>query len=534
MRHRWAGYILAFLLGLTFTIWLLPRQLLFPANYYDEAAVEDTAQHIIGQRYFILDHWRLPPFQTQLLRWPKGVSIGVTDSMPLLAVPAKLLRRILPPGFHTIFWFLAIAWCLQPVAAVFALRSAGEKRVLPALAVAVIALSMPTLLYRGLRPHESLCGHFLILVAIGLYFKISRGSTVATWIAAPALLVASLLIHPYLAAMVAAVLLAAPLSLLIRRDGSWLPASVAFALAIALCGGLALLLGYAEEGGLGGGYGIYSMNLLSPIDPAGSTLIPFFPTLMDATGGQYEGYQYLGVGVLLLCLIAVVAICRRAPKRACARHSGLLIVSAGLILLALSNRVYNGTFLIFRLDAIPHIFESLRSSGRFFWPVAYLLVIASIATVVRRLPARTSVTILLIAAALQFADATTLRNKLHDHLGRTEKWQIDRNGLGALMQRSDRLTVWPRFECRGTVVWDPQYLQVLLLASQYGLRTNTMYTPNPRSVGPCRAAEVIGTPLQPRELRIILPAFRYDNVLPPDSGELCHQVGRLTACATPP
>jgi hypothetical protein len=91
--------------------------LLIPANYYDVAAEYNTAQHIIGQRYLLLDQWHLPPLQPQLLRWPKGISIEVTDSIPLLAVPAKLLRRILPPGFHTIFWFLAIAWCLQPVAA---------------------------------------------------------------------------------------------------------------------------------------------------------------------------------------------------------------------------------------------------------------------------------------------------------------------------------------------------------------------------------------------------------------------------------
>jgi hypothetical protein len=98
----------------------------------------------------------MPPLQTYLLRWPNGTNIALTDSIPLLAIPAKLLRRILPPGFHTIFWFLAIAWCLQPVAAVFALRSAGEKRLLPSLAVAVITLSMPTLLYRSLAGHEAL------------------------------------------------------------------------------------------------------------------------------------------------------------------------------------------------------------------------------------------------------------------------------------------------------------------------------------------------------------------------------------------
>jgi hypothetical protein len=256
--------------------------------------------------------------------------------------------------------------------------------------------------------------------------------------------------------------------------------------------------------------------------------------MMDATGGQYEGYQYLGVGVLLLCLVAVICICYRAPKRVFVRHSGLLIVSVGLILFALSNSVYNGTFLVFHYEGVPRIFHSFRSSGRFFWPVAYLLIIGSIVTAVRRLPAKISAATLLIAAALQFADATAFHNKVHDYLHRTEKWQIDREALGTLMQHSDRLTVWPRFECRGAVGSDPQYLQVLLLASQYGLRTNTMYTPSPRPIGPCRAADVIGTPLQAGELRIILPAFRTDNVLPPNSGELCHQIGHLTACAAQP
>jgi hypothetical protein len=534
VRHRWAGYILALLVGLAFTAWLFPRQLLFPPNYYDVAELDDTAHPIIGQRYFLLEQWHMPPLQARLLRWPKGTNIGLTDSIPLLAIPAKLLRRILPAGFHTIFWFLAIAWCLQPVAAVFALRSAGEKRLLPSLAMAVIALSMPTLFFRSLAGHEALCGHFLIFLAIGLYFRISQGSRIATWLGPPALLVASLLVHPYLMAMIAAVLMAAPISLLMRRDALRLPVSVAFITAIAISGGLALLLGYAEEAGVGGAFGYYSMNLLSPIDPAGSTLIPFFPTLMDATGGQNEGYQYLGVGVLLLCLTALICICVRAPKRVCARHSGLLVVSMGLILYALSNSVYNGTFLVFHFEGVPSIVQSFRSSGRFFWPVAYLLVIGSIATVVRRLPAKSSATILLIAAGLQFADTTALRNKLHDHLRRTEKWYIDRDSLGMLMQHSDRLTVWPRYECRGSVVFDPQYLQVLLLASKYGLRTNTMFTPNPKLIGPCRAGDVMGTPLQAGELRIILSTGTFDNVLPPNSRELCHQIGHLTACAAGP
>jgi hypothetical protein len=529
--HRRAGYVLALVAGLAFTVWLVPRHVLFPANYYDQAVSGDTAQHITGQRYFILDEWRWPLLQVKLLRWPKGTNIALTDSIPLLAIPAKLLRRFLPPGFHALFWFLAIAWCLQPVAAVFALRSAGEKRLLPSLATAVIALSMPTLLYRTAGGHQALCGHFLILVAIGLYFRISHGSRIAAWLGPPLLLVPSLLIHPYLMAMIAAVFLAAPLSLLIRRNALFLPALVSLVVGVAISGGLALLLGYNEEVGNARGYGWFSMNLLSPIYPAKSTLIPFFPKLMDATGGQYEGYQYLGVGVLLLCLTAVISIGYSGLKRVCARHSGLLMVCAGIILFSLSNDVYCGKSLVFHFQRVPQIFTWFRASGRFFWPVTYLLLIGSIAIVTRRLPAKVSAIILLIAAGLQFADATALRNGVHNPATWTQTWKIDHDALAKLMQHSDRLTVWPPSECRPSVIGDPQYTQVLLLASQYGLRTNSMYTPSPRPIGSCRADDVIGTPLQAGELRIILPT-RTPTVPPPDWQELCQRIGNVIACAS--
>ena len=53
------------------------------------------------------------------------------------------------------------------------------------------------------------------------------------------------------------------------------------------------------SGGSGGadiGWGHYSMNLLSPIWPAHSGLFGPNRPDMDATGGQYEGFNYLGAG----------------------------------------------------------------------------------------------------------------------------------------------------------------------------------------------------------------------------------------------
>ena len=533
VRRGVAAYLTALLIGLTFASWLFPRNLLFPANYYDMAASEDTAQHIIGQRYFLLDQWRNPPLETKLLRWPRGVSIASTDSIPLIALPAKLVRRFLPPGFHAIFLFLAIAWILQPVACVFALRSSGERRLVPSLALAIIAISMPTLLYRsdmGLG-HEALCAHSLILFAIGVYFRICGGSNVALWTAPPVLLVASLLVHPYLMAMIAAVLLAAPLSLFFRRDPRWIRAAIAFFAGAIVTAVLGRLFGYAAGTGAASGYGYYSMNLLSPIDPFKSLLLPFFPTLMDATGGQYEGYQYLGLGVLFLCAISLFSISSRMPRRTYARHVGLLAIALWLTLFALSNVVFNGTFQVAHLARVPRLFHSFRSSGRFFWPVAYLLVIGSIACVSRRLRSTIAAVVLLTAACLQFADASTLRNALRDHLHRQERWQIDRATLGPLMQHSSQLTLWPRSECLGRVIWDARYYHLLLLASQYGLRTNTIFTASPDSTGSCRASEVIGTPLSAGELRIILPWGADAKAEFPNARELCRPSGGLIVCS---
>ena len=41
------------------------------------------------------------------------------------------------------------------------------------------------------------------------------------------------------------------------------------------------------------------MNLLAPVDPRTFNSL-FFPRLAEASPGQYEGYSYLGAGVLVL------------------------------------------------------------------------------------------------------------------------------------------------------------------------------------------------------------------------------------------
>ncbi len=163
------SYAIALGIGLCFVFWLVAPDVMVPLHPLHAAAVEDRAQSIIGQRYFLRDAWRWPLLHVAQLDWPTGLSIGLTDSIPIIMLPLKLVRAWLPPGFYVQDGWLAIAWAVQPAAAVFALRSMGERRLVAALCVGVLSLSLPSLLVRD--GQMSLCTHALILWAIGLYFR---------------------------------------------------------------------------------------------------------------------------------------------------------------------------------------------------------------------------------------------------------------------------------------------------------------------------------------------------------------------------
>ena len=97
-----------------------------------------------------------------------------------MALPLKLFAGALPARFSAIDLWLVVAYLAQPVAAVFALRSAGERRLVPAVAVAAIAISMPTFMVR--QGHSALSSHFLILLAISNYFRMTTAGAGRRWL----------------------------------------------------------------------------------------------------------------------------------------------------------------------------------------------------------------------------------------------------------------------------------------------------------------------------------------------------------------
>jgi hypothetical protein len=454
------------------------------------------------------------------------MNTAFADSIPALALLLKAIRHLLPDGFHGVGLFYGIAWVLQPVAAVWALRGAGETRLLPALGIALAAVSMPA--WIGRFGHAALTGHFCLLLALGFYLRLVRRPSGRLWLGAWLLQVLALLIHPYLAAMTLALLGAVPATRLLRGD-RFVAAGFGVAAALALVVGVMAVFDYLGAQG-DGGFGMFAMNLLSPVWPAGSGIIgwPWSPQL-DATGhGGWEGYNWLGLGLLGgLALGALLA-----PGKALSmlwRHAGLALVLLALTALAVSHRVGFGDRIVLDLGAAPPFLEQFRASGRFFWPVAYALLLAAFVLLARRAPV-----LCVLAGLAQFADAAPLRAAIADWAAQRPAWTVPAGELRTAFARTRSLTLLPSWPCVEKGSGGESYaalLEVLTLAAEYAVPASTMYVARWHRPPACRDAALAAKPLAEGELRLILPAAQAALApLVPGAAKFCAPMGALIAC----
>jgi hypothetical protein len=463
---------------------------IFPRAGQDWRPVGDAAQHAIAQRHFLADAWRWPLLNVGTLQ---HVNLAFLDGIPALALLLKIFAPLLPEGFHGIGIFYALVWVLQPVAAVFALRSAGVRGLLPGIAVAVMASAMPAFIMR--YGHAALCGHFVILLALGLYFRALADAR--WWRVAVPFQVLALLIHPYLALMSLAVLAAVPLSLALRGE-AFFRAGLGVAASAAAMFGTMALLGYFGASG-DGGYGQYALNLLSPLWPFRSATLGWLVAReVDATGhGGWEGYNWLGLG-LWAALVSGTILGRERIAPGLRAHLGLVLALLGLTAIAVSFRVGLGGAVVLDLGPAPGFLEQFRASGRFFWPVGYALMIGA-AVLLQRRPV-----IFAACALLQFADAAPMRAALSAWAHERAAWSVEATALRPILREAGQVTLIPSWPCiaHEDAASRILSLEILLLASETPRPVNTMYAARWREPPRCTDAETVARPLAPGEVRI--------------------------------
>lgn len=334
-----------------------------------------------------------------------GSSIIVSDSLPLLALFFKLLSPLLPGTFQYFGLWIFLCFVLQAWFAWKLIGLVSDNNMVRLLASGIFVFSPPML--ARLHGHCSLVGHWLILAALYITLHKGRSNGNYWWLA---LIFVSIGIHANLFFMVSALWLA-DLSrrIIFRKFGLYRGMAEAAAVmgttlfTLWLYGFFLLpLANYAA------GFGFYKMNLLSLINANGwggqwSYVLSGFPQ----HPGEYEGFNYLGLGSLLAAGIVLFS-CKPSSIAVKKEWIPLVVVSALLFLLALTHKIgiaNKEVILSFVPERLMDFLLLFRSSGRMFWPVYYLITFSIIRALIIANPARL-VFILLILFAVQAADTS--------------------------------------------------------------------------------------------------------------------------------
>lgn len=340
----------------------------------------DPTTHYLGWEFFrdgSLTAW--PPGRSTLLGPGEGSSIALTDSLSLLAVPLRVALRLF--GIEAPFQYLGIwmfiCFLLQALFAGLLLQRFCRHRSSVLIGCALFA-SAPVFVYRlGYGVVHS--SQWLVLASFWLATD-KRPRRVA-WVLVAGVSVA---VNPYLTAMVLIVFLSRQLFIVGQDPRQFVMALFETSITFGSVIGSSYLVGlfvYRGDTLAAHGFGDYSTNILSLVDssiesplalsPSWSRL-GLVPNTPDGSAYQWEGFGFLGSGVLFLALLVFLVNGRQLMKY---RPWLITVASVGGVIAWFGNISWLSTVLLAFLAGSLVTGVSTKDSGSNV-PVAPLTVSA--------------------------------------------------------------------------------------------------------------------------------------------------------------
>jgi hypothetical protein len=506
-------YLVAALLGLATYVIVFGAGHLFGTNAYWQLPQADERMALMGYRYFLHAPWHWPVFVSDAVDVPYPKSVAFLDCIPIWALVNKAIATIVPPwGPFSEHAYLGLwhglAYALQPCFGVAILRALGHRSWRGAFVTSAFFIALPTWIFR--YGHPALSAHWVELWALYLYVRTPTAAPTPRKICVAKLcqLVVAAMVSPYPAVMSLLLFAASLLRTHDRRTiGTWLP------LGVAAAGSATWFAGYLahEAARAQWGFEFESANLLSWLVPQHSGIVGNAQWLANVNGTpwQYEGYAYLGLGVLvLLALVVPRASSLRAVVR---RHRWLF----GLVVLccafSLSNHIYWGSHQVASFP-IPHLLRwvpsQFRSPGRFVWIPTYVLLAFLLHWALARFSTWRQFALLVLLALVQIVDATgdwafergwTASASAHLALS---PWR-------ALVAAHDEIWVIPTSSClpleqRG--ILQAVSLDLQWLASERALAINGTYSARANRRCAAEQADWSTFALRPGTLYVLLPS----------------------------
>ena len=525
--EQYFAQMYAFVVGTVVFIYATGGRIIDPTNR-DWLMLGDSAQHYLGWAFFR---------DTPLLQWPIGAnpklgldfasSIVFTDSIPLAAFVFKPLNVVLPETFQYLGVWIWMCFVLQAYFGFRLLARRVADRSLCGLGAALIVLA-PVLSYRLVHQgygHIALVSHFVILAALDFYFD-ERGS-VRKW---AILICCALLIQAYFVPMVIAIWIASMVSRrLAIRDTARQVAIVLGSLGI-----VAVVSGFASLGGrlFVGDSSVtpedfpyrFRWQPMALIDSATDFSTGWSHVMADQLElfGDVEGFSYLGSGLLLVVLPAVVLSMLRKHSStvstrdvvvvlgivaACAfvvpsrifstgiavmlfvvvaviagrsirerRHRALLVAAVLLGVYSMTMRPGIGRRTFFEYDLVPvleQFTQTFRTHARSSWVLYYVVLLALVVLVATRLPRRLAIGVLALAVVVNVVDSNPAMSQVRHRFTSQPVWvnQLDDPMWDEVVQGRDAIITYPPLNND----LEGRWVHIEDFVKQRGMATNAGY-----------------------------------------------------------
>ncbi len=405
----------------------------------------DIHQHYVGWCHFRKAPWTFPLGLMDSLSYPYKMSVLWTDSIPLLAIIFKCFRDLLPETFQYFGLYGLFSFALTGGTAALLIYRISGNTAASLLSVPFFAESF--IMIQRMFYHTSLTAHYLIIIPLLFYlYDCSSWSIKKKCCIWGSYFFIAVMIHPYLWAMGGFIAVFSFIEEIIRKK-TIIPAVVT-----GLFSGLVTFTGLYITGAFYGNVdasyslGGYEANLNTFINSMGMSR--FLPELPLQNPNQYEGFAYLGLGGLLLIIIAVFVLIKEnwILKEAGWEFHIFFLCPVFLIFSVIPEITFN-TMLLLKLRIplwLSNIIGIFRSNGRFIWPAVILILSAAICLIYMSKKKIMPAVVLVICLCLQLLDLSQIISAKHDKFtspGKDWDQDLDNPALSEHMDRYDHIVL---------------------------------------------------------------------------------------------
>lgn len=368
----------------------------------------DLSQHYLGWVAYRSSPWTFPIGLTNILAYPDYTSVIFTDSIPLFAVFFKLLSPLLPESFQYFGLWGLTCFVLQGILSAKIIRGYTDNRA--AVIFGSLLVVFTPAVFKRLYGHEALAGQWIILLALDLIFSRQKyeRSPGKLYLTVAGIGILTVSIHMYFLLMCSIIVFSWCVADLLYTKRLKRPFLVMLDLGGSALTTIWLLGGFVATGSSysEGGVGLYSMNWNSLVNSMGMSSV--LKPLPLHTGEQWEGFGYLGLGIILLTGIVVVfSLFDRAAWKGFEKH-GEILVGLGCVCLlsviaASQTEAFWGTTKLYSLRLprfVLKVWGVFRASGRCVMVLDYVTSLSCVILTVKLFRKRPWIPAALLCAAL--------------------------------------------------------------------------------------------------------------------------------------